>query len=764
MSLCGSSIVLRSPDLDFSLQQMPYAFENPANAYCNEDDKLARCDRELLVASVERKKALTITVKLTGMKAPMPVHNLKQAAQSGRPHFQFDPPKRFMYPMSLADLKERSKKMAEHGWNFDAKKLSSANPNQGPYSAHELTKEEYDWLSGLKLEQVLDEKRARQAAVYQGKQSLTWETNDVDTADCELFNDKSLDEELNAFYGPTGKVCSKIDDIPIDCEGNVDDNAAMSTPRVSLPAEDFSQFGGCSDFRFHMNSVMSFADSGISVGDHFSADITKMSTAGIDNGNLFPHEVGQLSPPDFTMEDFIVTEPSNAPSAIPTFSVQEASEADRDFFRNLYRNNIGVREQFLDAPYDLEGWATEVVHYCDDNSTQNQYVGNPYDPERSFTQDANLPDSEKTQYPFASPDQFLDGISPAHNTVVQLGITNNISAGPVNFDISAQFNASDMLNLSLAGPKQDAACHPDSSVAAGNQLLTDVQADAGPTVGVSALASTRPFSAESESSSDIIASSSPSRVTPYLPRGSKMLSSSRRTNLLPESDSSDSEREDGDKSVKALPASTPSNMTYPGTCTVDCSIQDCSAADFDEITSMHLNLRQHNLPTPPVVPSTPTNKGHTCVRNIIRATPENSTPINEKVIAQMHAYHAMTTPIAAGPTTPTTPLTPSFSTSDPYTAYSFTASPTPNGPCITTVLHGQTFTTPKKRTPEEEAVIKVKRARARKIAAAKEAAARNAVAKEAAARNAVAKEAAKQNGTNDQPPKKRARRSKPKAT
>ena len=36
---------------------MPYAFENPANAYCKEDDKLARCDRELLVASVERKKS-----------------------------------------------------------------------------------------------------------------------------------------------------------------------------------------------------------------------------------------------------------------------------------------------------------------------------------------------------------------------------------------------------------------------------------------------------------------------------------------------------------------------------------------------------------------------------------------------------------------------------------------------------------------------------------------------------------------------------------
>lgn len=807
---------------------MSYAFENPANAYCKEDDKLARSDCELLVAPPERKKVLKITVNLTCMDKPIPTPVLKetrqnsQARQNNQVHFQFEPPMNprtkgnsFGDPMSIAALRERSKEMADHGWNFSAERLSGAPPEHPTPPEYEFTKDEFNWLQGLKLAQVIEEKRARQKEIDQVKQALTWETNEVNTWDCDLFNNESLDEELSAFYGSIGENHIMTDQVPINDEGNLDNNLTISTTRVTLPSTHSIQPWSYSDF--HKNPTVSFVDSGISVNDHFPADFMKMSTAGPDTGDFFPDEFDQFSLPDIAMEDFMGAELSNAPSAMPTFPVQEASKADRDSLRSLYSNNIGMGVEFLDAPYDLEDFATDVDH-SDDNSTQNQYVGSLYDPERLFTYDADRAYNEKMQYVMAFPDKFLNyNIPPADKTVVRPVQVNKNPAGTTTAATSAQVNASSVpkqhlatgtttaatsvqVNTSgvpkqcLATPNQEITGSPDRSAAAGNQLLTTLQAHVNSTTGTTVPASTLPVRAVSKLSSDKIASSTPSRLAPYQSQGPNMVPSPRRTNLIPQYDSSDSEHDDSDIGVKALTPSTPSNLRKRGASSVDCSLRGNSAADFNEITSTDSNLKLVKFSTtpvvpsfppvvpsavvpsfppvvpstpvvpsfppvvpstPPVVPSTPANQAHHGVRGVIQANSFASTPVKGSVLnlgPHFYGYQTVTTPTAGGTSTPTTPLTPSFSSSTPYeSSYSFTMSPTPSGPRITTVLRGQVLSAPKGRTPENDAAAKARRAHARRAAAAREATAREAF-----------KEAAKQSNTSEPPAKKRLRRSKSK--
>ncbi|MCJ1428206.1 hypothetical protein MMC29_006114 [Sticta canariensis] len=735
----------RSPSLAFSLQQMPYAFVNPANAYSSKDDKLTRSDRELFVSSRQFGE-LMITVKLTRPMKPNPKPGLKDAPQSSLAQVQFDPPSKLTRkqeiclsdPVFLAVLNERSKKMADDGWMFNAEKLSCPASAPFPLCGSQLTPNETDWLQSMQLAQVVREKRARQAAADQRKQSLTWETSDLNSEDCELFNHESLDEELNAFYGPSRNDCSKNHGISINDEGFVDDNAEMSTAWANLPANHSFQPG--SFLEFQMNPNEQFADSGISVDDHFPADFRNQPTTGIDSGDLFSDGLDQFFPEDITMEDF---SGAQAPSAMPTFAVQEASEADRNFLRSLYCNNNGVGESLLDAPYDLEGFATDEVN-------QNQDVGSSYDPE-SFccTHDTNLSYSEKTQY--ALPGEFLGHhiLPPPRNTVIQQGLVNSNPVGTTNPTTSTQVTAPDVSKQSVATSKEAAMHSPDRSAAAGDQLLTNLHANTKSTMGNSTPSSTPSISAASESSSDIV-TSLPVCITSHLPQQrSKTLPSPPRTNLIPDySSESESEHQHSDDGVKVLPSSYPTNLTKPGASTVDPLTPDSSARDFSGVkvlpfsspikltkpgasTVNHLIHDNSATDIDEIIArdfqhelsrlSTPTNRGRSGPKSIIQADTLLNDPNSP---CHYYAYHTVATPSAAGPSAPTTPATPSFLGSSPYqSSYPFSASPTPR-PRITTILRGHVLSTPKNQKLNEHA-NRAKRARARKASATAKAAAAN---------------------------------------
>ncbi|MCJ1268230.1 hypothetical protein MMC22_008117 [Lobaria immixta] len=743
---------------------MSYAFENPANAFCKEDDKLARSD-----------------LKLTCMNELMPPPVLKEACQNSQVHFQFEPPMNpptkgnsHGEPMTIAVLRQRSKKMTDDGWHFNAESLSDAPPKHPTPFEYELTKEEYSWLQGLKLAQVIEEKRARQKETELWKQELPWETNEVNTWDCDLSNNESLDEELNAFYGSAGENHIMTDQVPINDEGNLENNLTISTTRVTLPSTHSIQPGSYSDVP--KNPIVSFADSGISVNDQFPADLRKMSTAGLDTGDLFADELDEFLLTDIAMEDIMGAELSSTPSAMPTFPVQEASKADRDSLRSLYCNTSGMGVEFLNAPYDLEGFATDFDH-SDDNSSL-------YDPERLFTYDADRAYNEKTQYVMEFPDKFFN--PPAEKTVFRPVQVNNNPAGTATAATSVQGNTSGVPKQCLATPNQDITCSPDRSAAAGNQLLTTLQAHVNSTTGTTVPASALPIRTASKSSSNKLAPLTPSRLTPYFSQGPNMGSSSRRTNLIPEYDSSDSENEDSDIGVKALTPSTPKNLRKRGASSLDCPLHGNSAADFKEITSKDSNFNLHKLPTTsvvpsfapvapsfppvpvvpsfppvypstPVVPSTPATQAHYGGRSVVPATPYVGTPVEGSVLDlgdSFYGFQGVTTPTAGGTSTPTTPSTPSFSSLGPYEgSYAFTISPTPTGPRITTVLRGQVLSAPppKTRTPPDDAA-KARRANARRAAAARE----------AAAREAFTKEAAKHSNKGEPPAKKRLRRSKSK--
>lgn len=697
---------------------------------------------------------LTITVKLTGTETRTPMPILRDPRQSSRAHFQFDPPKDLSTrlqkldsnPRFLAYVQKESQKMLDHGWKFNAQKLSDTNSCQLP--SPELTSAESDWISKIKLTRVLEEKRARQAAIEKSKQSLAWEVNDVNTEDCELFDHESLDKELNAFYGPSPKDHSKIND-----ETCVGDNAALSTTWVTMPAKHLFQAGNSSEF--HMNPNVSFTDSGISLEDQFPTDFRKMSTTSIDSGNLFIGEFDdQFSTPDITTEDLI--EFSNAPSTVPVFPTQEPSEANRDYFRSLYCNDNGVGEGFLDAPYDLEGFVTtDDVNQFGDNGTQNQYVGSPYDPQAFSTHDVNLSYSQKMQYTFAFPGQFLGyNVPPTANMVVQPGLVSSNTMVATNPNIPVQVDSSKVSKQPLATSKIDVAYGPCRSTAPGNQSLTELQAKAKSAMMKSVRTSAPSIPAARKLIPNTIATPSPVRVNTYLPPcpkivpSSKLLPSYRQTNLLPGYDTDS----DSDNHDDVMSRSSPSNLIKLGVSPVDRLVPGKSKADFDKITGTDFNLKRS---TPRAVLSTPVNPAQQGVQGPIGPALFANTPTGSLFdpTSKFIGYQTWGTPSTTDPSTPSTPSTPSVSTLAPYqSSYTFETSPTATRPGFRAVLRGQVLS-PKKITPERQAFAMARskakaQARARKYAAA--------IAKK---QEATAKEAAR--GASEQPPKKKVRRSKP---
>lgn len=731
------------PALDLSLQQMPYEYENPTNAFWQEEDILVQKNRELLIASLEYKKVLTITVELTPMEKPILDPILTAAPQSHQVRFHFDgpinPPMQenpYSDPAFLANLNEQAKTMTDHGWKFNAEKLSLPVPRLHSSPELEINTIEADWLKHFKLSQVIKERRARQAAMEKAKQSIPWEPNDVNVDDYELFNNASLDKELNAFFGPIKT------DVPTNNDGDADDNAATTTTWVPIPETYPSQTEYSTDFDMDLHGP--FVDSAISIADQFPAEFGNMSTTGTATGDFFSNELDKFSQPNLTMEDFYTTDFDNVPLASPTFPIQETGEEDRNYFRSLYCNTNGVENKFPDAPHDIDGFATNGVgnqspntpHDLDgftidgiNHSSKNQSVSSLYDPKSLSVHDANESYNEKMRYTFAFPDDFLHyNIPPAFKTVVKPGQVNNNPAENTTPDASVQVNAPDVSQQCLATSIENTTRSPDRSAAVGNQLITDLQADANSTLGNFSAPSIR---AESESSPDII-------LSPPVRRR-------RQTNLLPEYDS-DSDDTDSDDSVDVLPLSSP--VHFRGTSTAN-------------------RLAHNKYPCPRVVPSTPRKRSHSEMQT---ASPEDSffnnpvTGTRVNVASHYGSYQTLTapTPISAGPSTPTTPRTPGYSSLPPYqSSYSYATSPTPNGPRITTVLHGQVLNTPPKtRTPEIEPKLKAKRL-ARAYAATKAAtAAKEAADKEAAAKEAAAQVANHSSGPSEQPIKKRVRRSK----
>ncbi|MCJ1469805.1 hypothetical protein MMC07_008447 [Pseudocyphellaria aurata] len=783
----------RTTNLDFSFQQMPYAHENPTNAFCNEGDKLERSDLKLFEPSTQP--------------------TLKEARNGNRVQFQFDPPMHSSAqeenycrdPVLLEALKERSKKMTDAGWKFDATSLSEPASGLRSSLEHQLTQHESAWIGQLKLSKVMDEKRAKQAAIDQGKQSLPWEVNDINTEEYALFDKEGLEKELDAFYGFTDMDSSNTFEGPMD----VDNMAATSTDWPTLLASQT-----INPSQIEKIPYASFADSAISVNDPFAAEFMKISSSGCDS---FYDEFSS-SPPVVPMEDYLGPEFSTAPSATspfpdlastelnPTFPVEEGGETDHELLRMLNCNNGGLDESFLDAPFDLEGFATDFNPPVN-NEPKNSHGSSCYDPFGSSTLDVDRSYNDKMQSAFAFPDTFLDyNIPPTDKAVAQP--QQNVPTPP-GASCSVNPVASTVSQQSLDISKQDATSSPDRSAAAQRQLLSCLQTNANSTVGKSSPTSVQSVGTRSESSSDIIASSTPARVHPYQPMGSKTRTSSRSASILPEHDSSDTEAGDNGKRVKVLPSNwtpskrcKPNNRASPGRMRVNYGIV---ASDVDEISHDDYKLHHSIDPALRELPSTPTRRPRQMAHRVTQANSDMSSPMSGRSKTNLGPYFSTPTkrPASAGydmgdpqsngseidlgryfygrqtiasspdlsePSTPTAPVMASFPVSTPYhTSYHYKQSPTRGGRSSTTILHGQILGTPQ-TPPRSPEVVRMARMRTRNeiIRKEKKAAkvAADAAKKSAEAAQEAAADAARQaawaaarlSRINEQHPQKRVRR------
>lgn len=146
-------------------------------------------------------------------------------------------------PMARAVFDTKLNKCILRGWVFDAERLSTEEAVNNPDSAAGLTDSEYEWLSTLKVKQVIAARELRRNQEAEIKRRLPWITNEVVDPCEEFLTEKAFGQEVEAFYGADPPYISQTHGSISNGKKTFMEEANMATTWATMPDSQFLPVG-----------------------------------------------------------------------------------------------------------------------------------------------------------------------------------------------------------------------------------------------------------------------------------------------------------------------------------------------------------------------------------------------------------------------------------------------------------------------------------------------------------------------------------------
>lgn len=404
------------------------------------------------------------------------------------------------------------KEELENGWKFDPVKNSDPEASTCPNPIENLTRDEYEWVQNLKLSRTKAEIDKNQRIDDISKQYITWQTNWKSTDRFDPLDDASFYKVVDGFYADIETHSNPVKDMGSHI-GSRDKQHDRSTILFSMPEKQIAILEN--------PGRQSFQDSGIFMEDGFANEVNKVSPT----YSKFPAEqtfVAQGS-------DHYLNNPD-----------------ERD---NPFSTALDIRMEGLKAMVSKKGMVDMGAHIS------IKSINDITSPMSHSIRDTTIIESNSDHH------KIINGQSISTNGAgINCEVAGSNRTVAANHTITGSDSDTTTAHLSSG---QISTKGPESLAAFCSQLQGDLQVLACSPEKVRTQCTKPPPLNESDSSSDILSTASPLKITPMSKRVQEFQTSTPVLNLTPEYDS-DSCTEEGESPHASSPCPRKNQIDYNG--------------------------------------------------------------------------------------------------------------------------------------------------------------------------------------------------------
>ena len=404
------------------------------------------------------------------------------------------------------------KEELENGWKFDPVKNSDPEASTCPDPIEKLTQDEYEWVQNLKLSRTKAEIDKNQRIDDISKQYITWQANWKSTDRFDPLGDASFNKVVDGFYADIETHSNPVEDMGSHI-GSSDKQYDRSTTLFSMPEKQIAILE---------NPIrQSFQDSGIFMEDGFA------------------NEVNKVSP---TYSKFPTEQTSVAGGLVDSLN-------NPDERGNTFSTALDIRIEGLKAMVSKKGMIDMGAHISIES------INDITSPMSHSIRDTTIIESDSDHH------KIINGQSISTNGAdIDCEVAGSNRTVAANHTITGRDSDTTTAHLSSG---QISTKGPDGSTAFCSQLLGDLQVLAcSPNKVRTQRTKPSPLN-ESDSSSDILSTASPLKITPMSKKVQEFQTSTPVLNLTPEYDS-DSCTEEGDSPHASSPCLRKNHIDYNG--------------------------------------------------------------------------------------------------------------------------------------------------------------------------------------------------------